>query len=398
MPELKFIQNGDYQSAYLSLFRRLVEDADGYEILPPPSSLDLPALDEGVLLAQAHGNPWQMARLLGAWIACQQGHTQLGRVISQGGREYRLFPVNHPAGNWPAGNPRHWFHPLWPVPRYLPVQDAQMVEVDFVHLPDNIDHDLSSATIRVFAAEFCDRVELELHTVSDSFHCAGLKDANTRWQSIETALNQAKDWEAHIVLMPELSVTPELRQQIVGWLRQNREVFRLVIAGSFHQENSQGKIVNRCVLLRGNGLQLAEFNKWLAYTNRALGVENITPGERLLVVETPIGLWTPTICLDFLQREENKRKNHPEFPWNRIGGDLLLVASMGHESTVAGHKARAATLFAEFYPRIVVANMTPESDGSHPGFSLYKGESRDNTPPHSLSPSKSLRPRFKVVK
>lgn len=60
---------------------------------------------------------------------------------------------------------------------------------------------------------------------------------------------------------------------------------------------------------------------------------------------------------------------------------------MGHESTVAGHKARAATLAAEFYPRVVVANITPESDGLHPGFVQEKGAPRSNSPPHSMWPS-----------
>ncbi|MFA7242766.1 MAG: hypothetical protein WC091_21885 [Sulfuricellaceae bacterium] len=186
--------------------------------------------------------------------------------------------------------------------------------------------------------------------------------------------------------MPELSVTAAMHRQLVAWLRQNKHVFRLVIAGSFHQDDGQGNRTNRCALFRGDGLKLGEFDKWLAYTSRSHGTENIVPGKRLLVINTTAGLWSPAICLDFLQRDEDKRDHHPEFPWNRISGDLLLVASMGHNSTVKGHKARAAVLATEFYPRVVVANITPESDSQHPGFVQEKGAPRSNKPPHSMWP------------
>lgn len=331
---------------------------------------------------------------LGCWRECWEPGSPISKVtvnlgeVALGGAEYRLFPVSRPAREWPADNPRHWFYPLWPVPRFLSLerQGGTIIEVDFVHLPDSIDHDMPRRRIKVFAAEFCDLVKLDLQTASGAFYCTGLRDPATRWQSIENALEQAREWRAHIVLMPELSVTAAMHQQLAAWLRQNKDAFKLVVAGSFHQDIGQGNHVNRCVLFRGNGLKLGEFDKWLAYTSHSLGKESIVPGERLLVINTTAGLWSPAICLDFLQRDENQREHHPEFPWNRISGDLLLVASMGHKSTVAGHEARAAALAAEFYPRVVVANIPPESDGKHPGFAQEKGAPRNNRPPHSMWP------------
>lgn len=380
------IERGDYPLAYLKLFRRLVENS-GEATPSPPITSEMPSqLDVVSLTGMAEdGNPWQLAKHLGAWIAWQQGGGQLGRALTAGGAEYRLLPVSRPAADWPTNNSRHWFYPLWPVPRFLSLgrQSSTLIEVDFVHLPESLADEMPSQRIKVFAAEFCDRVQLEQQTAAGKFHCTGLRDPDKRWQSIESALDQARKWQAHVVLMPELSVTAALRQQLAGWLRQNKDVFRLVVAGSFHQNDDRGNNVNRCVLFRGNGLKLGEFDKWLAYRDQ----ENIAPGKRLLVLNTTSGLWLPAICLDFLQREEGKRERHPEFPWERISGDLLLVASMGHQSTVAGHRTRATTLADEFYPRVVVANMTPESDGQHPGFAQEKGRvAQDNNPPHSMWP------------
>lgn len=191
--------------------------------------------------------------------------------------------------------------------------------------------------------------------------------------------------------MPELSVTPGLRQKLAAWLFGQKHPLRLVVAGSFHEGNGAGEYVNRCVLYHGNGRKLGEFDKWLPYFSQTEGEENITGGKRMVVINTPDGLWSASICLDFLLRKENTRELHPEFPWNSVSGDLLLVASMGHHSTIKGHKARATALVREFYPRVVVANIPPESDGQHPGFITEPSPakepfSRDNTPPHSMWP------------
>ncbi|MFA7242767.1 MAG: hypothetical protein WC091_21890 [Sulfuricellaceae bacterium] len=189
--ESGLIRRGDYQIAYLSLFRRLVESKSEAAIaLPRHPCPELPTLDDDVLLAHADSDPWLLVRLLGAWIAHQQGYGQLGRMVALDGVEYRLFPVSQPAQAWPADNPRHWFYPLWPVPRHLPLerQSGTVIEVDFVHLPETIDHPIPSQRIKVFAAEFCDRVKLDLQTVSGAFHCTGLHEPATRWQSIVNAL------------------------------------------------------------------------------------------------------------------------------------------------------------------------------------------------------------------
>jgi hypothetical protein len=380
------VTRGDYPLAYLMLFRRLAGNSGG-EKPAFPTSPNIPnRLDATCLSNMAEsGNPWLLARALGVWLARQQGYALHLRKASLAGIEYVFFPVGKPAAAWPKTNLRHWFHPFWPVPRFVPLkrQSDTLIEVDSVHLPELLGEPGDSRSIKVFAAEFCDQVKLDTRTADGKFHCSGLQDPDTRWQSIENALEQARKWRADIILMPELSVTEALRKQLAAWLRQNKGVFRLVIAGSFHQDDGKGNNVNRCVLFRGNGQTLAEFDKWLPYRSK----ENIVPGKRLLMLNTVAGLWAPAICLDFVQRKEDSRESHPEFPWESISGDLLLVASMGHESTVTGHQERAKSLAAEFYPRVVVANMTPESDGLHPGFVQETGEPRRNIPPHSMWPS-----------
>ncbi len=211
----------------------------------------------------------------------------------------------------------------------------------------------------------------------------GLTDRECRWQSIETALKEADRSNADIVVLPELSVCPELRDRISLWLDDNPHYFSYVLPGTFHF-NIDGSFYNFAELFNPNGRPILSHCKLTTFGTREK-YEKISTGNRISLLDTAIGLIGMPICLDFCEEASPFADL-----WEKIGADWFLVPSFGGESNISAHKRRAATLHRAHGAVTVLSN---QPDTQQPPSGKKKAEDKhgfvcSSNSPEFVSPKK----------
>ncbi len=235
----------------------------------------------------------------------------------------------------------HWFRHCRIVPRRLA---GHCVEI--VRMPRSSSQRLTTSLrglVRVTAATFSQHCELDARPATqNSFIADGLANETDRWREIEALLQRVRD-RTHVVVLPELSVTPALRARISSWLATNHHRIQLVLAGSFHERVSEHeRPVNRAVLLGSRGERLMWHDKLAAFIASGelpagaahLREEHIHPGNVVRLLDTPFGLLAVAICLDHCDDLA------PEL-WRRVEPDLLLVPAMNPQSDLRSYLAAA---------------------------------------------------------
>lgn len=238
-------------------------------------------------------------------------------------------------------------------------------------------------TLRLMLVEFCDHVRPDwkvtpgnnMLTADALTHGKHATSRNTdpnalRAHRIFESLEVARDNGVDVVVMPELAVTPAVRQKIATWLREtDAHGISLVAAGSFHETDAaDGKRYNIARLFDQYGDTVITHRKLKPLGTLATGLstgdhagEDIDVGRTMTLLSTPIGLLALPICLDFCDAGEAIRKL-----WLEIFADWLLVPAMGDDSSMRAHD-RAAQLEADYYQGAVVllANVATEGDTMH---------------------------------
>ncbi|MBF0095995.1 MAG: hypothetical protein HQM04_00275 [Magnetococcales bacterium] len=194
-----------------------------------------------------------------------------------------------------------------------------------------------------------------------------LDDPDERWLSIRTSLEQAKMAAAHIVIMPELSLCRQLRNKMLEWLDQEEPGFLLVVPGSYHEVDDL-KIdkypFNRSRLCDGSGNEILRHDKLRAFGSDKLCHEQITPGNKVTLWRTSIGVFTLLICRDFCEEDGDVVKM-----LEALAPDWLLVPSMSFDHGIRAHALQAKHLHNKCGARILLANQTPDktfaSEESH---------------------------------
>ncbi|WP_041641365.1 nitrilase-related carbon-nitrogen hydrolase [Magnetococcus marinus] len=174
------------------------------------------------------------------------------------------------------------------------------------------------------------------------------------------ALEAAKELKANLVIFPELTLTPQLRECVQTWLYDNQDHgFAMLIPGSFHEmvEPSQDPI-NRAVLLSGLGETLLQHNKIIPFSTAGMH-ENITSGDTLTLLDSPIGLIALAICRDFLESDDNTK-----LPWQSVAPHWALIPSMSEIQGVRAHLRQAKILAMACGTRALVPNQS--LDGNFP--------------------------------
>lgn len=158
--------------------------------------------------------------------------------------------------------------------------------------------------------------------------------------SVEQRLGDACP-SSDIIVFPELMMPHEQVLELQHALRSRpwdtpfeTEPPFLVLGGSWHYERECGKFDNRAPLFDGFGNHLGDHVKSQPFTSGNL-VENIVPSNTVLVLASPNLTVAVAICLDFCQ------DGHPLNPYDSLDVDLVLVPSMGGDSTIQSHLARA---------------------------------------------------------
>jgi hypothetical protein len=206
--------------------------------------------------------------------------------------------------------------------------------------------------------------ELRLHAVEGGPHGRGfLAEAFAAADMEATIERQATAAFADgcfAAVWPELTMPPEARQTLsrhlaLEALRQGPDrPLRLVVAGSWHEPREEGGWSNLARILGRTGEVLCSYAKFAAFHDAAWGEEAIVRGEELPVAVTGDLLVGFAICKDFCDRAVAS-------PFAELPVDLMLVPSMGHASTLAGHLAKAEELRLRTGTIVFVVQQLPET-------------------------------------
>jgi hypothetical protein len=261
--------------------------------------------------------------------------------------------VPRPAGWRPSrqlNHLAHWLECHWIVP-------AKVVGFDV-----RIDQDAgllralapvgAGGVLRIWTGGFDDNVHPEW-IEPPPYRCTELENPEARWASIEALLDAAAAVGAHIVLLPELTATPALRVRVQDRLAGASHPHVLVVPGSFHEVEGD-RPVNLAIAADAQGREVLVHRKLLAMRTEAI-VEHVRPGAEVRLLVTPFGLLGLAICLDFCEGIGPGGQI-----WSAIGPGLVLVPSMGKESTYNAHRAKAHRMWLEHGTVTAVASQ-PES-------------------------------------
>ncbi|WP_271595723.1 MULTISPECIES: hypothetical protein [unclassified Bradyrhizobium] len=185
-------------------------------------------------------------------------------------------------------------------------------------------------------------------------------EAPSAGEAISEQITQALKENCIAVVWPELTVSPELRENIVKLIRDRDvadelEAPEILIPGTWHETTDHG-IVNRARIYDGYGEERLIYDKIAPYADDGWGTENITAGDRVCVLATEGALIGIAICLDFCDMCET--------PFGELDVDVMLVPSMGNDRTMQGHQTTAAQVEVRFGTRSFVVQ--------HPTQTVFK--------------------------
>lgn len=258
------------------------------------------------------------------------------------------FPIHHARQ---AGSIRHWAKH-----HFLAPCITEGYGVDLSHLDGTRVQRLrqalkkSRSILKLYVASFNDGVVTQW---SEPWRATGLSDDDARWASIVEHIGEAVTQQAHVLVLPELSVTSALRGRLLAWLAANpSHPFLLIVPGSFHLPVADGKHYNQTVLWDGFGVELLTHCKLSQFGTDEIGVEKIETGKSVTLLQTPIGVMAIPICLDFCDE-----KNPFDRLWQDLGVEWFWVPSMSE--TTSAHRRKAEVLWRAQAAVSAVANQRP---------------------------------------
>ena len=343
---------------YLDRANRL-EDAL-YRGLPLPEDLVLVPGDALALVRAVDG--YLRDRTTDLW--------EIGEILTIG--EHTVHVVARPFGhgaNLSARQPGElvwWLRYFWVMPV---VHSLATVEVHAspAQLFRAFSPILEQRTLRIVVGGFLDASAPDWETAPPSYGCSQLHNPDSRWRSVEHALNRAREYDAQVLVLPELTLCPALRARVACWLANNTHSLALVVPGSYHVLDG-GRRFNEAWLLGPRGKRLLTHRKlraMLIVRNPTADnadtddldevVEDIVEVPHLPMLMTPLGPLALAICLDFC--------NQTMAPlWQAVGPSMVLVPSMSNDATLRAHKRRAADLAREHGTISAIALQSPDED------------------------------------
>lgn len=263
--------------------------------------------------------------------------------------------------------------------RAVPLSNPQGISVDVAGIPkgykDWVAKHFAGESIRIAVVHFTDGIAPDIsYKVPEHFVCDGLSDENKRLETALEHICHAKRQGAHILLMPELTITPAIRSKIIAELERLNEggdedhlmSVPLIMLGSFHEqfENNWRNHADAVLGLDGTHLFGCDKRKSVTFNNCKEGIEcSPTP---LTCLFTPLGLMAMAICKDLFEGE-------PAAVLASLPLDWLLVPSMS--DNINPHKVSARTMHNTGGTIVAVANQEmPVGKGSVPGFVHYDKE------------------------
>jgi hypothetical protein len=255
----------------------------------------------------------------------------------------------------------------WIVPSQINKISIWIKPSSRAHLPiSSFDH---KDNLKIFFGNFPDGVNPAWlsRPNSSTVTAVALTNPEKRRESILHFLETAVEAGAQILVMPELTICPELRQWIAKWLYDHEHPFLMVLAGSFYQKIGD-KIFNHAELLSRSGNTML-FHDKLIRSGESSNAEDITAGSRIDLLSTPFGLVAIPICRDFCE-------NDVPFSslWKELGVDLHLVPAFGKGTSLHAHERRAKDLLLSHGAISSVAQQHPDGVQADAGFVCHNLE------------------------
>jgi len=383
----------------------LVQDLEG-ELLYKDVKGSVEAALQVLVEGETFGAEWNklvLLRALDTFLAGQEGtastggEVQLGTPVRLQDEQlyflYRRPPsLRQPRVEGQMGHLRRWTRHHQVVPEKL-----RGYEIVFVRPSRQLSRELARLRqdrqpLKVAIGRFEDGVSPDwMARHRPHFRAETLTAPETRWKALSGLLERARTAGAHVLVLPELTVSPDLRLRIQGWLAEHADMHSLllVLPGTFHEADpagQAGEVVNRTELLDAYGQPVLTHTKLLRFGKWESGAEHIRLGKRIQLLTLPLGLLATPICLDFCEAA-------PPLPelWNDLGPALLLVPAMGDSPNRSAHAAAARRLLITRGSVTVLANQPMSPGASAPGF-ICDSLERDPT-----KPDKASRSDFEVV-
>ncbi len=318
----------------------------------------LRALKNGDDLPPVH--PAAALRAVDSYLAfLDSGHETLTRRVDEKAPEADAFWLVPRRGGWSsriadsqAGHIEFWLRHYQVVP-----VSHRGIQINVTRAPRSLSK--PSDDMIFLAGGFTDGVLPQWNDASP-YHCLVLTDANARWQSVESLLTEAAECGASIVVLPELTVDVEVRERLCAWLREKRQrsAFDLVVAGSFHEEGG-GVRRNVAHVYDDFGDEVFQHVKLRPMRAMPGGIEmdeQVTGSSDVSMIEAWFGLIGVAICLDFCESGDTPVTDL----WRAAGPALMLVPSMGSETTNDAHGRKARELAIQHATITVVASQHPD--------------------------------------
>lgn len=202
-----------------------------------------------------------------------------------------------------------------------------------------------------FTASLFAGVEFEEDKDDESFVITAVTSADQKDMADHIVLCAKADAAVHV--LPELMVDLKTRATIAktlahaDWISGSPESKGpdFVVAGSWHVQDSTG-IRNEAIVYGHDGKELLRFHKFFRYRDPEGRHERIEPGEELVLLVTPSGLFGFGICLDLCNRLTPILRN--------LDVDWMVVPSCGDGKTMTDHVEAAATIQARYDGRSFV--------------------------------------------
>jgi hypothetical protein len=230
------------------------------------------------------------------------------------------------------------------------------------------------SNFKIAIVHFEDTVTPEIEDREPShFKCVRLSDEATRLSAVLNLIKQAKTDGIHVLVMPELTITSNLRDKITSEMLlkykeygENHELsVPIVVLGSFHEQSVKGWRNHSTGVLGLDGQTVfgADKRKSVTYSNKA---EFLEYAMDFTCLSTPAGLMAITICKDlFDEGGPSTATLLKDLPL-----DWLLVPSMS--TNINPHKGKAKSLFDTLGTIVAVANQEMPGEPACNGFIHYE--------------------------
>lgn len=283
------------------------------------------------------------------WIEIAERPSETFAVLPRRRGWTSVFAVSQPS------QPEYWMRLYQVVPRRY-----NGISIDIWRPPEPLLRGLEHPELPFAAGGFVDGVGPDWYETFP-YRCRALQAPELRWQSLLTLLEEADRLGTVLLVLPELTVDLEVRSRLRDWLWHHRRKhpFRLVVAGSFHEADpglpdDPGSRRNVVLLYDRYGkeiLRQAKIQPMYTTKNGKKIYEGVKAGLSICLVHASFGLAGLAVCRDFC--EEGGRV---EGLWEQVGPALMLVPSMGSDSTNRSHGRKARKLARSHGTRTLVAS------------------------------------------